>query len=402
MTALRTTPVEKPAAASSPDGYVVVTHAYGEHGSCDPLHVDLSIQLIREALGPKPEILIHAANDAPANDHGSVIGAPGFSGSIFDKLAGCTRIAAGLSGEKYVFRGGFPKLEEVQPSLIVGCGGGYLRTSNNRETVRTTLAHLPQVLWATNQPVPSIYLPQSIGPLGTRSGRRLRDAIERIDHLFVRDDRTASLFLHHDGLRRAPDLAVMDFVRRLPENLNDAGREKLYLAVDKIPNHLRNTDGLVDRLSKLHDLLPDVEVLRGNDSKSNKSLQQVWDKLGWEKPERTIDDALRQGPSGVMISISLEGALGAMLAGWPAVHLATQRKGFGAFADLNLSGFIHKATCFDPNEVANIATSLRFGRIGFWDGVETARATCEAERTYMTDLIGLSYIKGQNRRRALA
>lgn len=382
-------------------------HAFGGDARGDGLLVDLSIRLIRDALGPKPSIVIHAADaqsysGEPFATMGSVVDVPGFSGSIIHKLAGCTRIAAGLSGEKFEFRGGFPELEKVEPSLIVGVGGGYLRTGTRMESIKTTLAHLPQVLWAANQPVPSIYLPQSIGPLASRAGRRLRDAIERLDHLYVRDDRTASLFTHHPGLKRAPDLALMELADKLPTDIRDNGHERLYLAAGRIPRNPKHLAGYAERIQRLRELMPDAELLLDGLPKRDEAGKKFYKSLGWTGQFRTVGDVLTHGPKGVMISVGLGNSLEAMLAGWPTVHLATERKAFGAFADMNLAHCIRKATCFDPQEVANIATSLRFGRVPFWRNLAEARESFAVAREDMITLIGRSYVLGQKRRRALA
>lgn len=407
MTALRKTSVSASPAPSAPPGKIVLMHAFGGDTGGDSLLVDLSIRLVRDALGPKPSIVIHAAETQSYTGQdfskmGHVVEVPGFSGSIFDKLAGCTRIAAGLSGEKFEFRGGFPDLEKVDPSLIIGVGGGYLRAGTRLESIKTTLAHLPQVLWAANQPVPSIYLPQSIGPLASRAGRRLRDAIERVDHLFVRDDRTASLFMHHDGLRRAPDLALMELADRLPTEARDSGHERLYLAAGRLPRNPRQLAGYAERIQRLRELMPDAELLLDGDAKLDDVGLKFYRSLGWTGPFRTVGEVLDRGPRGVMVSVGLGNSLEAMLAGWPTVHLATERKAFGAFADMNLSHCIRKATCFDPQEVANIATSLRFGRAAFWRNLTEARASFADAREEMMTLIAKSYLSGQKRRRALA
>lgn len=402
MTAFRMIPVQAPATPKSPPGQVVLLHAVGQRQADNNELVDLSLRLVREALGPKPVVTIHA-NDAGAfADHGSVVQAPGLSGSIIDKVSGITRVAAGLSGERNEFKGGFPELDKAEPSLIIGVGGGYLRAGTRLESVKTAISHLPQVLWAGNQPVPSIYLPQSIGPLASRSGRRLRDAVERIDHLFVRDDRTASLFRHHDGLRRAPDLELMDLVDRLPANARDTGHSRLYLAAGRLPRNPRQMRAYASRIQQLRALLPDVEIILDGDNGDDAAGERFYRSLGWQGPYRTVPEVLAEGPSGVMISVGLDNCLQAMTTGWPTVHLATERKGFGAFADLSLESCVRKATCFEPQAVANIAASLRFGRIPFWSQVAKARDACAETRAEMVSLIAMTYRQGLNRRRALA
>ena len=405
MTALRKDPLRPRPTRTAPPGLVVLLHAVGSRSETGASLADFSVRLVREALGDRPRIVIHADDAGAFEGMGKVVPTPASrSGSLVGRLSGYARIAAGLSGDKFEFKGGFPELDSAGPNLIVGAGGGFLRTGTRRESLGTMLAHLPQLLWAGNQPVPSVYLPQSIGPFATRIGRRLRDAVERIDHLYVRDDRTASLFRHHTGMRRAPDLALMERVDGLPVSARDTGHERIYLAVGPRPRDAKRLAVYRDRIAALRALLPDAEILLDGDGDTAKheSGPNLCESLGWNGPFRTVSQALARGPSGVLVSVSLETCLRGMMSGWPAVHLAVDRKGFGAFADLGVEHCVRKATCFDPQDVANIAASLRFGRLPFWSHVAEARHTCAAARSDMLDLIAKTYHQGFNRRRALA
>jgi hypothetical protein len=72
---------------------------------------------------------------------------------------------------------------------------------------------------------------------------------------------------------------------------------------------------------------------------------------------------------GAVVSVRLHGALESILAGWPAIHLSYQRKGWGAYADLGLEEFVHDARSFDPATVAAQALALRDDPTPFWDAV---------------------------------
>jgi len=60
----------------------------------------------------------------------------------------------------------------------------------------------------------------------------------------------------------------------------------------------------------------------------------------------------------VVIAVRLHAALMALRAGHLVIHLAYERKGFGAFSDLGLSEYVHNVSMFEPNRVVEQVRGL--------------------------------------------
>ena len=76
------------------------------------------------------------------------------------------------------------------------------------------LNHLVQLRVASRAQVPTVYLPQSIGPLNGSVGRAVARYLKSIDRLYVRDDQTLAE-VGGDNVRRSGDLAVLKLARVL-------------------------------------------------------------------------------------------------------------------------------------------------------------------------------------------
>ncbi len=70
---------------------------------------------------------------------------------------------------------------------VVAVGGGYFRAVDATSSIGTVLNHLPQLMAAGRSGVPSLYLPQSIGPLKGPVGARGASRPRRVDAVCVRD-----------------------------------------------------------------------------------------------------------------------------------------------------------------------------------------------------------------------
>lgn len=77
------------------------------------------------------------------------------------------------------------------------------------------------------------------------------------------------------------------------------------------------------------------------------------------------------------------------MAGFPAVHLAYERKGWGAYADLGLEDFVHDARSFSPDAVAKQVREIQADPNDFWRRVETSCAALrEKHEELVSDLRG--------------
>ena len=104
-------------------------------------------------------------------------------------LAGVAVVAAALSGR----RGPGPAAHALADAeALVAVGGGYLRAGTRVNVIGTALNHLPPLLSAARSRRPSIYLPQSVGPLSGWVGEGVRRFLGQVDEVHVRDDRSLS------------------------------------------------------------------------------------------------------------------------------------------------------------------------------------------------------------------
>lgn len=307
---------------------VLLLHAYSASNAGDGLLVTEALEVIEEAF-PGAEVDIAA-------QHPDTFDLPGVR--ILD--AGISKRGPGRD-LLHVLRGmdGY--------DLLVGVGGGYLRSGTPREGLQTVLAHGPQLWAAGRSSTPSIYLPQSVGPFRHGSGAVLRCGLRRLDRVLLRDDRSITES-RLDTYDRLPDMALLS---RRSLRTGEMPTSPTVLSVRKVrgevpsdvrtlAGRLRSFDGYVQSRGAGND---DLEAVRS---------------IG---PARIIsrDELLDPGsPRRVVVSIRLHGALMAINAGHRVIHLAYERKGFGAFADLGLDDMVHNVNDFDIDLVADQARRL--------------------------------------------
>ena len=86
-----------------------------------------------------------------------------------------------------------------------------------------------------------------------------------------------------------------------------------------------------------------------------------------------------------VVSVRLHGALQAVLAGVPAVHLGYERKSWGAYEDLGLGEYVHDARRFDPASVAAQVRALQADPTPFWSAVAARRPDLVALSDRLTE-----------------
>jgi hypothetical protein len=342
---------------------IAVIHAYSRANAGDGLLVDLTLErLARAGVGPSQCVLF--ALDAPSFATGMTarqVGMPGRSLSlgIFRCLgefgaASITRVTAGGAN--------FGTLGELQEaSAIVGVGGGYLRTGTAVSALGTLLNHLPQLAVASVAPGPTIYLPQSIGPLKGLVGHWVKEYLRDIDLIWARDDSTVAELVDLTTVRRAPDLAVLN-VAELQPPLRTGGGGPVVL----VARRLDRAGELESRLRELVTCLPTVLWAVQAEGPGSKHDGVFYRHLDVEAAGN-LSEVLDQQSCGVVVSVRLHGALQALAAGVPAIHLSYQRKGWAAYADLGLEEYVHDARKFNPIAVAKQALQLRSDPSSFWE-----------------------------------
>lgn len=292
---------------------IAILHAYSAANAGDGLLVEESIQLIREAFGPGCRFVV-AASDPASFAH--------LDARVVDSRPRQFRY-------ERTYRRLLSSLDDAD--LVVGVGGGYLRAGRPIESAKTALVHLPQLLAAARARTLRLYLPQSIGPATPGAHRLLRTLLARLDVVLVRDDRTRVEF-GLPNMARVPDLAL----------LKPAGHAPAGHPVDPVPvlstrafrgRPLARVTALAGRLDCFDGYVQSTHS--GNDDRAAVAA------LGARRVIPRSELLAGAGPRRVVVAVRLHAALMALDAGHLVIHLAYERKGFGAFDDLDLPAFAH-------------------------------------------------------------
>jgi polysaccharide pyruvyl transferase WcaK-like protein len=225
--------------------------------------------------------------------------------------------------------------------VLIGVGGGYLRFGTAVESVKTVLAHGPQLVAAGLSRVPSVYLPQSIGPYHWVPIGVLRPLFRKLGTMFLRDDRSMEQSQLENSIR-IPDLALLA--------TNYSLRDERVHAATPVLSVRKVRGGLLDSLATLASQIDEFDGYvqsRGAGNDDEEAVAAI-------RPTRILerDEFLSpNGPRRIVIAVRLHAALMAIQAGHWVIHLAYERKGFGAFNDLGLSEYVHNVNSFDPEKV---------------------------------------------------
>lgn len=308
----------------------LILHGYSADNAGDGLLVHETIALVREALGSDTAITLLASR--PETFRGLGVETRSTMPSIRGWERATTRTLS--------------KIDDFD--IVIAVGGGYLRAGTLVEGLKTALVHGPQLRAAARTAAPTIYLPQSIGPMRLGTRRWMRRTLTRIDSVLLRDDRSVAE-VGGSTATRAPDLATAAVAR---------GRRT---GVDVHPNpvlSIRAIRGRVGpRIYELADRIAPYDgyvqsTVGGNDDRPAASTLH---------PSRTLDREDLLGASAesrVVVAVRLHAALMALAAGHYVVHLAYERKGFGAFGDLGLASWVHNVNDFDVNAVVGQVKEL--------------------------------------------
>lgn len=312
---------------------VAVLHAYSRENAGDGVLVWEALNLVRDALGPNTEVTLFAQYPQ------SFDGFPGpVMGTLPTSLFNVHRVAG--PGVRY--------LDSFD--LVLGVGGGYLRSGRLFEAAKCAVIHLPQIFATAKSRVPTVYLPQSVGPFrfGTRS--IYRSLLRQQSLVLLRDDRSVEE-LALPNVRRVPDLAVLA--------ITDRPRDPA-LQIEDIPVlSVRSVQGKVSPgvRALAERLAPFVGMVQSTVGHNDDCAAMEMLKPTWMIPRDDFHDP--SGPRRVAVVVRLHAALMALKAGHYVIHLAYERKGFGAYSDLGLEDYVHPIGRFDPDSVAAQAQALR-------------------------------------------
>lgn len=332
-----------------------VLHAYSRTNAGDGLLVDLTVDRL-ERLGVGPDELVVVALDPD-----SFAGLPHRAGvgtrsrGLSWDLVPAARRSGALAGSALTGRAtGEVARQLARCDGLVAVGGGYLRAVDATSSVGTALNHLPQLLAAARSRVPAVYLPQSIGPLRGPVGRAVVRALRHVDAVCVRDRWSAAELGTVPGLRRMPDLAVLDLGERWDE-ITTARTDGRVAFVARQVRHASGYEGAVQAVARGLGRRAVWAVQTEGDRTKSDAVH--YERLG-VAAGGSLADLLATGGLSVVVSVRLHGALMALRAGVPAIHLAYDRKGPAAFADLGLSEW-----CFDVRSVDPVTLDAAVGAL---------------------------------------
>jgi polysaccharide pyruvyl transferase WcaK-like protein len=229
--------------------------------------------------------------------------------------------------------------------LVFGVGGGYLRAKNLTETFKLALAHLPQLRAASK--VNAIYLPQSVGPLPILLRKRVISWLSSLKFIGLRDDRSMDYGLLN--ARRINDMALLGAVQFNQRLINLGSDIPVISTKTKLSRRAQEKVAALAASLGAFDSFIQSEVASNNDKPNTLKLN----------PSRieSLDEIGSQGAR-VVVTVRLHAALMALHRGHFVIHLAYERKGFGAFHDLGLEDFVFSVNKFDVGKVSRLANNL--------------------------------------------
>ena len=366
---------------------ILLIHAYSKNNRGDGLLVDASIGLVRDAFPDESDIVVAALDPSSFPGQRMIAMAGGNlpkGRKLFHASATSVRLALRLSSGGAINLGEFSEAAK-RARLIVGVGGGYMRSSGCIYGIKAALAHAAQSFAATDSGRPVVYLSQSIGPFTPPFGWITRRAAAQVPLIFVRDDRSLDAIPSRATLERVPDLAIMELFERSDISTFAETFPKTYLIARSLDRSAAVVAGYRDRLNALRGALPGIEPVLQSTGRGNDDLAFYRD-MGWGDTFRSAAEVIRTEP-GVVVSVRLHGALQSIIDGCPSVHLSYERKGWGAFEDLGISSYVHNAQTFDVPLVTSQAKALMADAAGYWSTIRQAAPAVRTARQHVINAL---------------
>ncbi|WP_157314425.1 polysaccharide pyruvyl transferase family protein [Chitinibacter sp. GC72] len=348
---------------------ILILHAYSSKNRGDGLLVDETIDTLRIAYGNDVSFLVVAMDQRSFTDTKNVkyIQYQPASSNLKERLSGLLNLL--LSPRRL----GFDKNAWIThfsdaPSLIVAVGGGYMRTTGYKQQLKFVLSHCMQLLYSSGQKVPTIYFPQSVGPLKGPVGFFVRKKMSKLTRVYLRDDRSMDELHQCTNTVRSPDLAVLKLADTTPPVHKNT--KYTLLVVRDVEKSSAIRDKYIKSLLELYRTIPNcIPVLQSEGRGNNDRL--FYDELEFGGVYPFIVDAIKEYSPSAVVSVRLHGALQSILDGIPTIHLSYERKGFGAYTDLGVAEFVHNAFNFDPSLIVRQLEELHSNpQAAFWQKIE--------------------------------
>lgn len=341
-------------------------HAYSRTNPGDGLLVDLSLRRLNRIGVTQQDVLLVALDSASFPDFPRSVNVGTVTRDASLALAPAAHRSASLIVSALARRPFGPIARKLaRCSALVGVGGGYLRSPDARSSVGALLNHVPQLLFSSRTDVPSLYLPQSIGPLRGPVGRIIARSFRKIDAICVRDPWSETELENLPQLHRFPDLAALDIADCWQEVVGSRTTvgHRVGIAARWVPHATGYESHLQSLSSRLGEEAVWVVHTSGDTAESDSAH---YGRLGIDSAGE-LREMLKRRSLALLVSVRLHGALMAIREGVPAIHLAYDRKGPAVFQDLGLSEW-----CFDIRALEDAALhaavdSLRSNPDAYWD-----------------------------------
>ncbi|KNX36182.1 polysaccharide pyruvyl transferase family protein [Luteipulveratus halotolerans] len=301
---------------------IVVMHAYSAGNLGDGLLVQEAVALLHEAFGSDVELTLVARDPDSFTD---------FDGTRLPSLPSAGGLAAVPAIARTIRRA----------DLVVSVGGGYARGDTATAFTKYAVVHGTQTALVGALARRSLYLPQSVGPFHRTLWPVVRSAYNRIDLVALRDDRSVEQ-LGGRTAERVPDSAILTMDRPAPVTTPPA--RPVVLSVRTVsPRARTRLETLARSLGSFDGYVQSATL--GNDDTAPMHT------LGPARVVPRTELLSPESPRRVVVAVRLHAALMALRAGHHVVHLAYERKGFGAFQDLRLPAYCHNVNTFEPAAV---------------------------------------------------
>jgi polysaccharide pyruvyl transferase WcaK-like protein len=363
---------------------IVILHAYSASNSGDGLLVDLAIEVVQRNFGSKCNITVVASDPESFN----YLPQPKFPAPIMAAKPLNKILDAVFVNRSYA---PLSKLLE-KADLIVGVGGGYMRSKTNIERLKLNLGHGKQLETGIKSKAPIIYLPQSIGPFHGNHENIIKH-YSAANAVFARDDRSKKIFSTVNTVHRSPDLAVQALAKKVLANHafieSKSTPETICLVLRKPPawddqkkaKYKENLQELIKKLSPKSKIIYAVQSsVRGNND------ELFYKELGITESLLSLKETLSKFNPDLVISVRLHGAIESLISGFPAFHISYERKGFGAYEDMGVSDWVVNGANFDTDYV--IKTIFKPGALQeFKDKVISSCKDIEKHTLKMDEII---------------
>lgn len=340
---------------------VLLLHAYSPKNSGDGLLVELAKSTVTKALGTVDFRVIASDAEAFPGDEYLQWGPPGLG-----QGAGVPRRVAMLATGVFGGSGSIRALVR-DADLIVAVGGGYLRGGSLGPAVKSWGAHFGQLRLAAAQGHKSIYLSQSIGPFSGVYRRAIARNLAKIRTVYARDDRSLAEFSDVPSMVRMPDMAVLELATAPTDPRSSMPVTGKPVFVARELTNPRRYYGLLDDISESDQFEWALQSTGGGNDD-----YPLTKRLGFQEP-RSMQSVLSEDSPRIVVSTRLHGALSSLIAGFPAIHLSYERKGWGAYEDLGLDDFVLNARDATLPQINDLIGRIRSHPSEFWDRIANKR-----------------------------